>query len=83
MKGTEVMKNMYSMFTIVLGIIILLVVGYVIFPDVRGILISYAPFLLLVLICPLGMMFMDGRSNSSNNDEEKKSLMKDAKKRDR
>ena len=59
------MCSMKTMIKIALGIGALLVAGYVIFPESRGWIASFAPYL-LALGCPLAMMFMVGRAKTSD-----------------
>lgn len=62
------MCSMKTMIKIALGIGVLLVAGYVIFPESRGWIASFAPYL-LILICPLAMMFMVRRTNTPEEKE--------------
>lgn len=56
---------------IALGIGLLLVLGYVIFPQYQAAIAAVAPYL-LVLACPLAMFFMMAGKSAPPQEKEKK-----------
>lgn len=66
------MCSMKTLIKILLGIGLLLIVGYVIFPQFHGLIAAAAPFL-AVLACPLAMYFMmKGMNTPQDKEKEKK-----------
>ena len=65
------MCSMRTMIKIILGIGLLLVVGYIAFPQFQTVIAAAAPYL-LVLACPLAMYFMMKGINTPPQDKEKK-----------
>jgi len=60
------MSLMKSFTKLGLGIALLFLVGYLALPQYRPLIVQVAPFLLLLLVCPLAMYFMKGSMNRSN-----------------
>ena len=63
------MCSMKTMIKIILGIGLLLLVTYVAIPQFQPAIVAMGPWL-LVLACPLGMLFMM-RGNNTQNKEKK------------
>lgn len=63
------MCSMKTMIKIAVGIALLLIVGYVAFPQSRTLIAAAAPYLLF-LTCPLAMYFMM-KGNSPPHEKEK------------
>ena len=62
------MCSMKTMFKIVLGIGLLLLVTYVAFPQFQHAIAAMAP-ILLALACPLGMLFMIGEKDDRGKEK--------------
>lgn len=65
------MCSVKTMVKIALGIGLLLVMGYVIFPQYQAAIAAVAPFL-LVLACPLAMYFMMAGKSAPPRERETK-----------
>ena len=65
------MCSMKTMIKMILGIGVLLIVAYVVFPQFQASIASMAP-LLLALACPLAMVFMMAGMGGNNNREKEK-----------
>ena len=65
------MCSMKTMIKMILGIGLLLIVAYVVFPRFQASIASMAP-LLLALACPLAMLFMMEGMGGNNNQEKEK-----------
>ena len=65
------MCSMKTMMKIILGIGLLLGVGYLSFPQFQAMIAAAAPYLLF-LACPLAMYFMMKGMNTPPQDKEKK-----------
>lgn len=71
------MCNMKTMIKIAVGIGLLLIVGYVLFPQFQVWIAAAVPYLLF-LICPLAMFFMmRGMNSPQEKEKEKKSNQDD------
>lgn len=66
------MCSVKTMIKIALGIGVLLIAGYAIFPESRVLIAAVAPYLLL-LACPLAMYFAMKGMNAPPQETEKKS----------
>lgn len=64
------MCSMKTLIKIAFGMGLLLVVGYVIFPEFHAWIVAAAPYL-LVLACPLAMIFMMKGMNTPKEKEKK------------
>lgn len=65
------MCSMKTIIKIALGIGLLLVIGYVAFPQFRTMIVAFAPYLLF-LACPLAMYFMMIGMNTPPQEKDKK-----------
>ena len=65
------MCSIKSMIKIALGMGLLLVVGYMAFPQSQAVIAAVAPYLFF-LACPIAMYFMMKGMNTSPQDKEKK-----------
>ena len=63
-----IMCSIKTMIKIGIGLAVLLVVGYIVFPQYQGAFRVFAPFL-LILACPLAMYF--GMRQMKQGDEHK------------
>ena len=66
------MSLMKSFTKLGLGIALLFLVGYLALPQYRPLIVQVAPFLLLLLACPLALYFMKGSMNRSGRETHKK-----------
>ena len=66
------MCSFKTLMQITLGIVLLLVIGALAFPELQTRITAVAP-LLFVLVCPLSMFFMMKGMNHSPPDKDKKS----------
>jgi len=71
MKGDTIMCSFKTMIKMVLGIGLLLIVGYVAFPAFQTQIAAIAPYLLF-LVCPLVMIFMMKGMNNPPQEKVKK-----------
>lgn len=65
------MCSIKTMVKIVLGIVLLLLMGYMIFPQYQAAIVALAPYL-LVLACPLAMFFMMAGKNTPPREKKTK-----------
>lgn len=63
------MCSMKTMIKIMLGIVLLLAIGYVVFPQWQASIAILAPYL-LILACPLMMYFMRKEKNTPSQEKE-------------
>lgn len=71
------MCSMKTMIKIMLGIALLLVAGYLLFPQLHDLIVAVAPFLVF-LACPVMMYFMmKGMNAPRDQEKEKKSGQED------
>lgn len=66
------MCSFRTLMKMALGIVLLLVIGYLAFPAFQTRIIAAAP-LLFILVCPLSMLFMMKGMNHSAPEKDKKS----------
>lgn len=64
------MCSIKTLIKIALGLVALLIAGYVIFPQSRAFITAIAPYLLF-LTCPLAMVFMMKGMNTPQEKEKK------------
>ena len=72
------MCSMKTMIKMILGIGVLLIVAYVVFPQFQAAIASMAP-ILLALACPLAMVFMMAGMGGKDNQEKEKMPDRDQK----
>jgi len=63
------MCSVKTMVKMVLGIGVLLIIGYAVFPDLRNAIAIAGPYLLF-LACPLAMFFMMKSMNMQDNEKK-------------
>ena len=72
------MCSMKTMIKMIVGIGMLLIVAYVVFPQFQALIASMAP-ILLALACPLAMVFMMAGMGGKDNQGKEKMLDRDQK----